>query len=68
MLALQIYPMNKCRGTSGDLVVTDPSLGSDLRSTYEVDFDEFFVQHLLDEVVAREEGTGSLPREENEGV
>lgn len=38
-------------------VLSDEFLGSDLRSTYDVDFDDFFVLHLLDEVVTCVEDT-----------
>lgn len=41
-------------------VLSDALLGSDLRPTYDVDFDDFFVLHLLDEVVTSVEETRAV--------
>jgi hypothetical protein len=49
-------------------VLSNESLGSDPRPTYDVDFDDFFVLHLLDEVVACVEDTNAVLREEIERV
>jgi hypothetical protein len=49
-------------------VLSDALLGSDLRSTYDVDFDDFFVLHLLDEVVTCVEETRAVLGKEIERV
>ncbi len=49
-------------------VLSDALLGSDLRSTYDVDFDDFFVLHLLDEVETCVEDTRAVLGKEIERV
>jgi hypothetical protein len=49
-------------------VLSDALLGSDSRSTYDVDFDDFFVLHLLDEVVTCVEDSRAVLGKEIERV